>query len=82
MAGVGHDLEVLHRRDEALLLLLEVARVEMRGERCRGLLRHSLALVEQSAAADGEGRTCRWDGGQQFPSCGHVYVLRALKDPG
>ena len=39
MAGIGHDLEVLHRRDEALLLLLEIARV---GERQRrlGLLEH------------------------------------------
>ena len=46
--------------------------VEMRGERCRGLLRQSLALIEQHAAADGEGRTRRGDGGQQFPSCGHV----------
>ena len=34
MAGIGHDLEVLHRRDEALLLLLEVSLV---GERQRGL---------------------------------------------
>ena len=35
MAGVRHDLEVLHRSDEPLLLLLEISLVGKRQRRLR-----------------------------------------------
>ena len=47
VAGIGHDLQVLHRGDQALLLLLEIPRV---GERQRRL---GLASSTSSVNFDG-----------------------------
>ena len=66
VAGVGLDLEILHRSDEALLLLLEISLV---GERQRGLglLEH---LEREFRGCFALGMEMSFQGGRFLSACG------------